>query len=151
MNFRDLLNERWIDTVQVKAPFSSVDQTVEVFVNPNKKEIDGIVRQSDNGVRAVLNPDGKTYAWDGSYFHDTILDAIKKKKKDAFHLTYDNKHNPDMLVIWKQWGSTTDEVKTVRDKVKSILPPRVNKILYTTPNDRFDQGEEKIVNLKTLA
>jgi len=76
MRFYNYLNERWFATANVEG------DSVEIFVNPNRKELLGICNTEFNDVRfyAVLE-DEVVYMWDGMYVHDMVFNKIKNKLK----------------------------------------------------------------------
>ena len=113
MKFRDLLNEKYHKTVEVKG------NSVEVFINPNKKEINNIIKNSkSDSVRFSFTIDNKMYAWDGEIIHRYIETKININGYVTFY--YEPKDQPTIIFSDYIYADLWKDIKNKKQLIKYI-------------------------------
>ena len=72
-----LLMEEFVDTVKYKSFFRDKEEQINIFKNPNSKEL----KESSNKgvVRGIMFIDGNLYVTDGDLIHSEVLKVLAKK------------------------------------------------------------------------
>lgn len=119
------LREEWLQNIS--NPYSRKGKGIDIFKNPNRKELNETTKNSRGNFRAFLMDNGDMYAWDAlGIVHEEMFDTLKKVNRKYIPIT----------------GSV--EGSTVMISISS-------SILYT-PNWKFKQEDlaDKIMDHRQL-
>ena len=160
-----VLTSRLIESELHDAQYMNSENYIEVYINPDQREID-LIKKQNNSVRGVIDKNGDKYIWDGYLIsHFTINNYFKEKPipVDYFRFVYgvDDK----LIVDLRDLGSqiTVEECKEILrnnldffrqigniDKISifNIKNKNNEDTFYRGPIDRFlNQKLEQISRL----
>ena len=75
MRLAQYLNEKWTASID-----RGYGETIEIFLNPSKKEIKEVTAWSGFGYRFLIDFKNKEfYVWTDSLFHEPVMEFLKKE------------------------------------------------------------------------
>lgn len=116
MKFRHLINEKFSKGIDIAGKY------IEIFTNPNNKEIKTVVYAGGFGeirIGVTDKPNPDIYIWDANVLHDTM----KNHLKFALGLSYD--YNKKSIITF----DSLLDLKKYKNKKQLI-----NKLKQTFPN-----------------